>query len=134
MKDITEYIDLILQAKEEALKRNIKANSIAINKNLVEVKETILPNAILYPMICGLEIVTVNDLPDNYAFAVYESKKTREDVLTEEVRKETAKEILLLLGVGFDETTRKDFKDLPWYKQFCKELKLRYGVNLEDEQ
>lgn len=134
MKDITEYIDLILQAKEEAFKKNILANSIAINKNLVEVKETILPNAILSPMICGLEIVTVNDLPDNYAFAVYESKRTREDILTEKVRKETAREILLLLGKGFDETTKKNFKDLQWYEQFCRELKFRYGVDLEDEE
>lgn len=52
----------------------------------------------------------------------------------EEVRKETAKEILLLLGKGFDETARKDFKDLQWYKQFCRELELRYGVDLEDEE
>lgn len=48
----------------------------------------------------------------------------------EEVRKETAKEILLLLGKGFDETTGKDFKDLQWYKQFCRELELRYGIEL----
>ena len=49
-------------------------------------------------------------------------------------RKETAREILVLLGKGFDEITRKDFKDLSWYKQFCRELKLRYGVKLEDEE
>lgn len=59
----------------------------------------------------------------------------------EEVRKETAREILLLLGKGFDETARKDFKDLQWYKQFCRELKFRYGIEqvgnsdkLEDEE
>ncbi len=52
----------------------------------------------------------------------------------EEARKETAREILLLLGKGFDETARKDLKDLQWYKQFCRELELRYGVDLEDEE
>ena len=52
----------------------------------------------------------------------------------EEVRKETAREILFLLGKGFDETKGKDFKDLPWYKQFRRELKFRYGVDLEDEE
>lgn len=52
----------------------------------------------------------------------------------EEVRKETAREILLLLGKGFDETTKKNFKDLQWYEQFCRELKFRYGVDLEDEE
>ena len=45
-------------------------------------------------------------------------------------RKETAMEILILLGKGFDETARKDFKDLQWYKQFCRELELRYGIEL----
>lgn len=45
-------------------------------------------------------------------------------------RKETAMEILILLGKGFDETTGKDFKDLQWYKQFCRELELRYGIEL----
>lgn len=48
----------------------------------------------------------------------------------EEIRKETAREILILLGKGFDETTKKDFKDLPWYESFCRELKFRYGVEL----
>ena len=45
-------------------------------------------------------------------------------------RKETAREILILLGKGFDETTKKDFKDLLWYESFCRELKFRYGVEL----
>ena len=31
-------------------------------------------------------------------------------------RKETAKEILILLGKGFDETKMTEFKNLPWYK------------------
>ena len=48
----------------------------------------------------------------------------------EEVKKETAREILILLGHGFDVNTGKSFKDLPWYKQFCRELKFRYGVEL----
>lgn len=48
----------------------------------------------------------------------------------EEVRKETAREILLLLGKGFDENTGKNFNNLPWYESFCRELKFRYGVEL----
>lgn len=49
----------------------------------------------------------------------------------EEVRKETAEEILTLLGKGFDENTAKDFKELSWYKQFCRELKFRYNIEIE---
>lgn len=49
----------------------------------------------------------------------------------EEVRKETAKEILILLGKGFDETKMTEFKNLPWYKVFYRELKQKYGVEVE---
>lgn len=50
----------------------------------------------------------------------------------EEARKETAKEILILLGKGFDETKMTEFKNLPWYRSFCRELKQRYGVEVEE--
>ena len=54
--------------------------------------------------------------------------------VAEKAAKETAREILILLGNGFDETTMKNFNELPWYEQFCREMKLRYGINLEDEE
>lgn len=44
---------------------------------------------------------------------------------------ETAKEILLLLGKGYDETEKTEFNNLQWYKEFCRELKHRYGVEVE---
>lgn len=47
-------------------------------------------------------------------------------------RKETAKEILVLLGKGFDETKKTEFKNLPWYKSFCKELQDRYDIEVEE--
>lgn len=50
----------------------------------------------------------------------------------EQVRKETAKEILLLLGKGYDETEKTEFNNLQWYKEFCRELKHRYGVAVEE--
>lgn len=50
----------------------------------------------------------------------------------EQTRKETAKEILSLLGKGFDETKMTAFKNLTWYKLFCGELKHRYGVEVEE--
>lgn len=48
------------------------------------------------------------------------------------IRKETAKEILLLLGKGYDETEKTEFNNLQWYKEFCRELKHRYGVEVEE--
>lgn len=50
----------------------------------------------------------------------------------EKGRKETAKEILILLGKGFDETKMTEFKNLPWYKLFCRELKHRYSVEVKE--
>lgn len=48
------------------------------------------------------------------------------------IRKKTAKEILLLLGKGYDETEKTEFNNLQWYKEFCRELKHRYGVEVEE--
>ena len=53
--------------------------------------------------------------------------------VAEKAAKETAREILILLGNGFDENAMKNFKELPWYEQFCREMKLRYGVDLEEQ-
>ena len=50
----------------------------------------------------------------------------------EQARKETAKEILLLLGKGYDETEKTEFNNLQWYKEFCRELKHRYGAEVEE--
>lgn len=50
----------------------------------------------------------------------------------EKARKKTAKEILLLLGKGYDETEKTEFNNLQWYKEFCRELKHRYGVEVEE--
>ena len=50
----------------------------------------------------------------------------------EQVRKKTAKEILILLGKGYDETEKTEFNNLQWYKEFCRELKHRYGVEVEE--
>lgn len=76
----------------------------------------------------GFDVKLLEDQTESVSkFKLYTSTKLCD---REEVRKETAKEILLLLGKGFDETARKDFKDLQWYKQFCRELELRYGIEL----
>lgn len=47
---------------------------------------------------------------------------------------ETAREILDILGKGFDEKIGKDFKDLPWYKSFAREMNLRFNMELKEEE
>ena len=96
---------------------------------------------------CGDIVNYAKPLQSNFIGAIYEEQKERDSEIMsrlaeledkiesgelcerEEVRKETAKEILILLGKGFDENTGKNFKDLPWYESFCRELKFRYGVD-----
>ena len=97
---------------------------------------------------CGDIVNYAKPLQSNFIGAIYEEQKERDSEIMsrlaelenkiesgelcdrEEVRKETARAILILLGKGFDETARKDFKDLQWYKQVCRELELRYGIEL----
>ena len=59
-----------------------------------------------------------------------EAKDLRREL--KQVRKKTAKEILLLLGKGYAETEKTEFNNLQWYKEFCRELKHRYGVEVEE--
>lgn len=60
--------DLIAEARNEAIKRNIEVNSIVINRGLVFVPG----DPFFYPdMVCGIKsYVTSKELPEDYAFAV----------------------------------------------------------------
>lgn len=67
--------ELIAEARKEALKRGIEANSVIINKNMVVVSETWVWDGFgareIPPMICGLHAyLTTDELPDGYSFAV----------------------------------------------------------------
>lgn len=66
---------------------------------------------------------------------ILKATEKRIDQLKKQVeltRKETAKEIIILLGKGFDETKMTEFKNLPWYRLFCRELKHRYDLEVEE--
>ena len=67
---IDNLIKSIVDARQEAIRNGIKANSILINTNMVKVIEQFGS----WPtMICGLNChVTADELPDGYSFAVVE--------------------------------------------------------------
>ena len=46
-------------------------------------------------------------------------------------RREIAKQILILLGEGYDEVRKTEFKNLQWYKEFCREIEHRYNIKEE---
>lgn len=108
MKEINmeEFIELINEAKKEAIKNSIKANVIIINENLVKTDAFCFPvdNSIEYlpPMICGLEVKLTNDeLPDNMAFAITNGYTEREKLI-EKVEKDTKKKIFIDLAYRLD--------------------------------
>jgi hypothetical protein len=77
-----DFVELIHKANTEAFRNGIKANSIIINENMVRVPEMWIPmpsgTSKLPAMICGLNVYwTMNELPENYSFAVYEKPDGR---------------------------------------------------------
>lgn len=70
--------ELIREAQIEAFRRGIKANSVIINENMVEVRphgfESFNNYVDIPPMICGLNVVlTKDELPEDYSFAICET-------------------------------------------------------------
>ena len=78
-----DFYERIIDAQREAFKRGIVANSIIINENMCEVKPEWFrtdygPAYQLPPMICGMNVYfTKHDLPENYSFAVLDSRPNR---------------------------------------------------------
>ena len=76
-KEEKNIIDFIMELKVEALRKGIKANSIVINTNMVEVPATWISNCTgvmrIPHMICGLGMhFTKDELPEGYSCAVLE--------------------------------------------------------------
>lgn len=67
--------DIIVEAKHEAIRNGIKANSIVINDNLVRVPESF---GEYQEMICGLKTYRTScELPEDYVFAVFHNANTK---------------------------------------------------------
>lgn len=87
-----ELFKRIEEAYREALKNEIKANTVLLNENLGLVKEFWLAGANYPKMICGLEVRVTNELPDNVSFAVTRTAQTERDKLITETEKQVAQE------------------------------------------
>lgn len=126
--DMSVIAKQIAEAYNEALLQKIEANTIIINEKYAKVKNTVCPGPFvgewnISPMLCGLR-VKFDDLPEQFAFALTKFPIKTERELKEEVRNQTAKEILkeLLFSV---ENCKK--KDILWY---IESISKRYGVEL----
>ena len=93
-------IDYIQQAEQEALKQNIRANSVMLNRTikLVHKGYTAMNGSVTeYPrMICGLSAFLTDELPDDIAFVIFQSPNpplTREERIKQEARQEFLDEL-----------------------------------------
>lgn len=68
---------------------------------------------------CGEGIKRTLFYGKNCASFIYDENKERREV---------AKQILILLGEGYDEIRKTEFKNLQWYKEFCREVGYRYDI------
>lgn len=87
-----KWMKLLMESIKEAYRREIEANTIVINENMVDVKPFGVPvrsrrgdRIVCYQfprMICGLNVVlTKDELPDGYSFAIFEEPNTDSDRL-----------------------------------------------------
>ena len=73
-EQMKRFYDLVLSAQLEAVREGIKADSIAINENMVKVPEKYGERP---EMICGLNCyVTSCDLPDGFSFGIFQGQKS----------------------------------------------------------
>ena len=93
-------VDYIRQAEQEAWQQHIKANSVMLNRTIKLVREgyaAIGGSVTEYPpMICGLSAFLTDELPDDIAFAVFESPNpplTREEQIKQKARQEFLDEL-----------------------------------------
>lgn len=134
---IEDMILLIRQAESEALKNNIRANTVILNnKKFGKIKPFYTAQGALPPMICGLEINLSNELPEGYDFLIYESPVTERERLISDIRKATAREILKILhdigGCGAEEDYFKGWDAA--IDGAYKAISDKYGVKPLDEE
>lgn len=82
-KEIRTIYDTVVEAKKEAIKRRIEANTIMISPELAYSFYAV--NGKTFPMICGMKAVVSDELPENVSFALINANTVDE---IESLRKE----------------------------------------------
>lgn len=124
--------EMVLDAYKQAIREDIKANTIVINKNIVKVPShwaNIMGSCIEVPtMICGLECYVVEDeLPDNYSFAILESKnKTQLEIIKEK----NIKDFLFKVESFYAYENKYERKTIFEFLEDLKEIAKENGVEL----
>jgi hypothetical protein len=136
MFEISELVKLIAEARDAAFREGIKANSIIINKNLVKYPGGFFGfgtgNAVscLPPMICGLEVHgTKTELPEDYAFAIFEATQTERERLIAETAKDILDEVDMLFNYVLSGTPLMINK--PYVKKELRKIAEKHGVEFD---
>ena len=85
--------DFVWEAYEKAIKEQIVANTILIDKHFAKTNRILVDNLDIPPMICGLEIKLTEELPDGYNFALVEAPMTERKRIIKNAKAEVAREI-----------------------------------------
>ena len=100
MNDLNKFMKAIQEAKNLAIQENIAANAIIINKKYVKIAPWIMSHlngdlSAMPPMICGLDMhFTIDELPDNYSFAILSKPNRPKNTDAEQITREFAEKIL----------------------------------------
>ena len=112
-----EFIKIVKEAKQLAIKEGLKANVIFINEKFAKTPALTIPTSrssfsCLPPMIMGLEVDIAKELPDNVLFAVTEVPETHTEKITKQYKHEGVAEFVRELEELFagDETIRSEIK------------------------
>lgn len=111
-KSLTEYI---FEARQAALKEDIKANTVMISKRLAKVNrfvQSFVPSsyAEFPPLICGLEAYVTDEMPKEFAFGLVEAPMTQREAVFEDGRKTGYRQ-------GYKECAREIFEVLDKYAE-----------------
>lgn len=94
---VKSLVDFILEARKNALKENIRANTVLLDETFAKVNDIhfVVGRDILHipPMICGLEVRLTDELPDGYDFALVEAPETERERIVRTAKTEVAREI-----------------------------------------
>lgn len=93
--NIIAYIN---KAEKEAFKQHIRANTVLINKQLAMVEPGLFfPNnhsvTHMPPMICGLAAYLTDELPENFAFSIFEGQAMPKDI-RERIKRDVRRELM----------------------------------------
>lgn len=90
-------MDFIVEARKTALKEEIRANTVIINKTFAKVNNIhfVVGRDVLHipPMICGLEVQLTDELPDGYDFALVEAPETERERIVRHAKSEIVRQI-----------------------------------------